>query len=112
MAKIIRKEYILLVIILIAMLINYRIALGIILGYIFYLIYQYLLEKRVDYILKAKEVNFLSYISNILSLVILALPFLISLLFPKVFHWSGALIGMMFVKIYMYINSFIGVNND
>lgn len=112
MIKFSNKDFILYIITGLSAIIDFRIALGIFLGYLINIIYKRLLILRVDYILKANKLNFLTYILNISGILILSLPILISLLFPNIFHWIGVLLALTYDKLYLYTNSFIGVNND
>ena len=106
------KYYILLGILLISLVINYHITLGFILGYIFYIIYQKILILRIDYIIKANKVDIIIYLINLFGLILLAIPLLISMLYPQIFHWLGVFMGLVFDKLFIYINSFIGVSYD
>ena len=112
MAKLTNKHYILLIITSLFILIDFRIATAMMMAYVFNILYQRLLVYKVDYIIKSSDVNSFVYFSSILSLLILALPMLISLLFPNIFHWFGVLLALTYDKLFLYTNTFLGVNND
>ena len=90
---------------------DFRVTLGVLLGYAFSLLHQRFLEYRMDAVLKNREVTSWTYFGNILSLLLLAVPLLIPFLLPQVFHWAGALIGLLYRKYYLYISAFFEGGN-
>lgn len=102
----------LVLLVLVFLFIDRKISLGILLGYIFYHLNQRLLVFRVDSLLKANKVSFLTYLGSISGFILLIIPILISFIYPNIFNWIGVFIGLIYEKLYLYISSFVGVSND
>ena len=102
------RSMLILIIMGIVLLLDYRISLGILLGLLFTFFHQKFLEFRVDALIRASEVSVLTYLGPLLGIVLLSLPILLCFLLPQVFHWSGVLIGLLYSKMFMYIEAFIG----
>ncbi|MBQ1508378.1 MAG: ATP synthase subunit I [Erysipelotrichaceae bacterium] len=108
----VRREIPIIVVGAIALLFDFRITLGILLGLVFSVLHQRFLEYRTDRILSAASVGVLAYLGSLLSLLLLALPLLISFLLPGVFHWGGVFVGLMYRKFVLYFESFKGGTGD
>lgn len=102
----------LITLILVFLFIDRKISLGILLGYLFFYLNQRFLRFRIDNLLKASKVSFLTYLASIIGFILLIIPIFISFIYPNIFSWIGVFIGLIYEKIYLYISSFIGVSND
>ena len=108
----VRREIPIIVVGAIALLFDFRITLGLLLGFAFSLLHQRFLEYRTDRILSSASVGVLAYIGGVLSLLLLALPLLLSFFLPGVFHWGGVFVGLMNRKFVLYFESFKGGTGD
>lgn len=84
--------------------INFRISIGIIVGYAF----SYLNYKTIEYRYNNLEVvNIFTYLGSLLSVGVLILPLVISFLIPTVLNWIGVVIGLLINKIRLIIGAFL-----
>ena len=97
-----RELFLVAILAIIGLIINYRIGLGILLGYAFSVLHYQFLKYRVNSILNQREVSIFAYIGSILGIGLLALPIWISFLCPQLFHWAGVLVGLIYRKMAMY----------
>jgi len=94
---------------LISLFINYQFALGVILGYVFSMIYLFTLEKSYANLNSDYEINFFHYLLVIVRYILLALPMLIACLLPQVFNVFGAFVGLILFKVSLLIIAKKGV---
>lgn len=94
----------LIVIIAIFAIIDWRIAVGIIIGYPFSLLHSWLLKIRFSNITTAKP-RVVVYLGTIVSMLIFACPMLISMLMPQFVHFFGVFIGLIYHKYFLYVQA-------
>ena len=112
MAKKYIEELILGIIILLFVIVDYKIALGILIGFLFALINKKLLTYRINHLMESKKVSLLARFGGFISILLLSIPLLLSFLYPNILSWIGAFIGLLFDKLFLYLKTFIGVNHD
>ena len=89
---------------LIFLFIDYKIAIGIVVGNIF----SFLNYKTIEYRFNNLEsVNIFTYLGTFLSIAVLILPLIVSFLIPNIMSWIGVTIGLLINKIRLYIGAFI-----
>lgn len=97
----------LIVIIVIALIFNWRIATGIVLGYAFSMFYWKLLDKRFALLFEFQQnVKSNVVLGTIVSFIVLAIPLVIAFLLPKLFSFIGVSIGLLYRKYYLYLEAF------
>ena len=85
---------------------DYRISLGIVLGYLFSLIHSKLIASRFNALFDNQRVKTTVYFGFLLDLIVLCIPIAIAMLLPKIFHFFGVFIGLMFEKYSLYFEAF------
>lgn len=93
-----------------AVLINWRIAIGIAVGFVFSRFHMFMLSLRMNSIIdssldKGSANAFLIFFGGIIDTVILLIPFVLAYLFPMFIHWIGLAIGLLYDKMFLYISS-------
>ena len=100
-----KSTLVLIVITVIAAIIDWRIALGILIGYLFSLLHSGFLKVRFGN-LTSGGVKLRVYLGLLVSFMIFACPMLIAMLLPQYVHFIGVFIGLMFPKYAMYVQVF------
>lgn len=96
-----KKKLVLIVIILVSAIIDWRISVGIIVGYPFSLLHSWLLKARFSSLTTHKA----GLNKAGLGLLVLAMPMLISMLLPQYVHFIGVFIGLIYEKYSLYVQS-------
>ena len=105
--KITNEIKVLAVIIVVTLILNWRVATGIILGYAFSFIYGKLLEKRFALMFENLETSKSNVvIGTIISFLLLATPLLIAFLLPGLFNFLGVAFGLLYRKYFLYLEAF------
>lgn len=90
---------------LIAYFIDKRICYGILLGSICNWLYLLLLSKTFNSLFERKVGLFSPFLSSVIRYGLMVLPFLLSVLYPDIFHFVGALIGFLLFKVALVLVS-------
>ncbi|MGN1399183.1 MAG: ATP synthase subunit I [Erysipelotrichaceae bacterium] len=97
---------------LLSVFIDYRFALGVVLGTVFSLIHYFVLNKNVNSILN-NEKTFTSKLgSYFIRLFILAIPLYLSIRFDSLFNIYGAFIGLLLLKISLVVSTIFVENRN
>lgn len=79
---------------------DYRVALGLLIGFIADYIYNVMMANSLTEILSGDNRNKVMITLKIMfNLIIIALPLLISFIWPTMFHFIGAFIGLVINKL-------------
>ena len=91
---------------LVLFFVNYRLALGILLGFIFDFFYNTLMSNTLTSIINISGQNkFMITIQIILNLVMIVLPLGLAFIVPTMFHYMGVFIGLIINKFcFVFIN--------
>ena len=95
--------------------VNFRFALGIALGGIFYIIHFFVLSKNVSSILNNEKTSTAKVGSLLIRMLILAFPLMISYKYGEIFNIYGVFFGLMLHKISIIASTIIieiSNNND
>ena len=90
---------------LIFLFIDHRVSVGLLFGFLCSVLNYKLIEFRYKRMMKYSKWIYLGIFAGVLILVI---PLFVSILFPDVMNWIGAFIGLMSIKIGLYLEAFIG----
>lgn len=96
-----------LIVVLLALLflfLDYKISLGIILGFIFSMLNYRLIEYRYK---NMDTYNIWSILGSLICILILGVPLLISFLLPNIFNYIGVMIGLLIIKTKLIIEAFV-----
>lgn len=87
---------------LVFLIVDFRVSLGIALGFFCSNIHFKLIEKQFRAICRGETGGVFLYGSYALRLAILASPIILSCLFPDYLHWTGVVGGLLFDKFKLY----------
>lgn len=94
----------LIVVTAVAAIIDWRVAIGIILGYLFSLVHSWVLKLRFGS-LNPTRVKLGAYLGVLFGLIVLAIPMLIAMLLPQFVHFFGVFIGLVYQKYTLYVQA-------
>ncbi len=94
----------LIVVTAVAAIIDWRVAVGIILGYLFSLVHSWVLKLRFGS-LNPTRVKLGAYLGVLFGLIVLAIPMLIAMLLPQFVHFFGVFIGLVYQKYTLYVQA-------
>ena len=96
------------VLLLLTSLLNWRISLGLVLGYLFSQVNGKLTEMRIDALIaNGASPGGAQLLSFFLKPLVIALPLLLSFLLPDIFHWAGTFLGLMIPKIILITDTIL-----
>ena len=100
-----------LILTIVTMFIDRRISAGIVLGHLFSMLHLFLLTKTADAIFDQKHINFFAFsLSTLIRYAIIALPLVISFLYPSYFNIFASVLGFTIYK--FVIVAFAIINKD
>lgn len=89
---------------IIFLFVDYKISVGVIVGYMF----AYLNYKLIEY--RYKDLTRYTpgfMIGSILCILVLALPLLMSFIYPNLMSWIGVVMGLMIIRTRLILEAFI-----
>lgn len=93
-----------LLIALVFLLINYKISLGVLLGFTFSFLNYRLIEYRYNHL---DTYNSWVVLGALFSTMVLAVPLMISFLLPNIFNYIGVMIGLLVIKVKLIIEAVV-----
>lgn len=87
--------------------INWTISTGLIVGYLFSLLYLAVLTLAVKMMSFEKPNNLFIVTSSLIRMVILAFPLLLGGLYPECLNIYGVFVGLLMFKIWLYLTMLI-----
>lgn len=89
---------------IIFLFIDYKISIGVLVGYLFACLNFKLIEYRYNHL---ETYNVWFIIGTIIGIGILALPLLLSVLYPSFMSWIGVFIGLMIIRTRIIIEAIL-----
>ena len=102
--KFISEAIISLVLTLLFLFLDYKISLGIVLGFIFSILNYRLIEYRYQ---NLDSYNIWVVIGSLICILLLGIPLLISFLLSNIFSYIGVMIGLLIIKVKLIIEAFV-----
>lgn len=102
--RFVSEAIIVLVLALLLLFLDYKISLGVILGFIFSVLNYRLIEYRY---MNMDAYNALSILGSLICILLLGIPLLISFLLPNIFSYIGVMIGLLVIKVKLIIEAFV-----
>lgn len=102
--KFIEDLLIAIVISLIFLFIDYKISIGVLVGYGFSYLNYKLIEYRYNHL---ESYNASFFLGTLVCILVLAIPLIISFLIPSVLNWIGVMIGLLIIRTRLIIEAFV-----
>ena len=102
--KYLEDSLIVLVLSIILLFADYKLSIGIVFGFLFSILNFKIIEYRYNHL---ETYGPLFFIGSLVSIMVLAIPLVLSFIYPSFMNYIGVVIGLMILRIRLIIEAFI-----
>ena len=102
--KYLENSLIVLILSIILLFLDYKISIGVVVGYLFSILNYKFIEYRYN---NLETYSPLFFVGSFVSIMILAIPLVLSFIYPNFMSYIGVVIGLMILRTRLIIEAFI-----